>query len=249
MSELLKRLLGFLFPGVDGDADDPGVGDPPVDGGGNPGEADLPGDDDLDFELVDSEPTGGKETPEQRIERLEAEAARARLLETQLEAARRGTPSTAPRTPDRTQFDEEEARLRDPNVSEDEKWRIQSNRAMRDSHRLSQQALFQAQDLNDRTAFQAKFSADPRRQKYEPRIEAELQKMRESGQNAPREALYYLMLGKDIAEGRLKPKAKPRTPAADVPRGRSPGVRSDISARGAKTEHEKRRARLENMQI
>lgn len=249
MSKLLKRLLGLLFPGVDDDAGgDPGA-DAGNDGGDDPGPGDPAGDDDLDFELVDTDPPAGQETQEQRIARLETEAARARDLESQLEAARRGTPTTAPRATNQSEFDEEEARLRDPNITEDERWRIQSNRALRDSHRLSQQALFQAQDLNDRTAFQAKFSADPRRQKYEPRIEAELQKMRQNGQNAPREALYYLMLGKDIAEGRLKPKAKPRTPAADVPRGRSPGVRSDVSARGAKTEHEKRRARLENMQI
>jgi hypothetical protein len=57
------------------------------------------------------------------------------------------------------------------------------------------------------------------------------------------------MLGKDIAEGKLKPKAR-SAPPADLPRGRTPSARSDVGGRGTgKTEHQKRAERLANINI
>lgn len=105
--------------------------------------------------------------------------------------------------------------------------------------------------MSDRTAFESKMQSDPRRAKYQTRVEEELARARSMGQNASREAIYFYMLGKDIAEGKLKPKAKTtaRAPAADVPRGRPAGVRSDVPARGSKSEHQKRADRLANMNI
>lgn len=146
-------------------------------------------------------------------------------------------------------FEEEERRLRDPSTSEMDRWQIQANRTLRQTQMQAAQALQQAQDMADRTQFEAKMNSDPRRAKYQDRVEAELSKARAAGQNASREAIYYWMLGKDIAEGKLKPKAKAKAPAADVPRGRPANVRSDVPARGAKSDHQKRAERLANLNI
>jgi hypothetical protein len=128
-----------------------------------------------------------------------------------------------------------------------ERWQIQANRTLRDTQRQAQQAMFQAQDMSDRTRFESKVSTDPRRAKYTERVEEEVQKARSRGQQASREDVYYWMLGKDIADGKLKPKAKA---APAVPRGKSPGVRSDVQGRGRpSSDRDKLRSRLENQNI
>lgn len=132
-----------------------------------------------------------------------------------------------------------------------ERWQIQANRTLRATQQEARRAMFQAQDMADRTQFQAGAATDPRRTKYADRVEQAVQQERAQGRNASREAVYYYMLGKDIAEGKLKAKAKPKAPAADVPRGRSPNAnaRADVQGRGRQSEHDKRRSRLENIQI
>ncbi|AOI70846.1 hypothetical protein WI29_34065 [Burkholderia ubonensis] len=139
--------------------------------------------------------------------------------------------------------------MRDPNLDPMERWQIQSNRTLRESQRAAQAALFQAQDLNDRTAFESKIASDPHRARYRDRVEQAVQEERRQGRNASREAVYYFMLGKDIADGKLKPKAKAKAPAADIPRGKSPGVRSNVPAGRGQTEHQKRAARLADVNI
>jgi hypothetical protein len=128
-----------------------------------------------------------------------------------------------------------------------ERWQIQANRTLRDTQRQAQQAMFQAQDMSDRTRFESKISTDPRRAKYTERVEEAVRQERAAGRNAEREAVYFYMLGKDIAEGKLKPKAKA---APAVPRGKSPGVRSDVQGRGRpSSDRDKLRSRLENQNI
>lgn len=146
-------------------------------------------------------------------------------------------------------FEAEGARLRDPNLDPMERWQIQSNRTLRQSQQAAQAALFQAQDLRDQTLFESKIASDPHRSRYRERVEQAVQDERRAGRNASREAVYYYMLGKDIADGKLKPKAKPKAPAADVPRGKTPGVRSTVPAGRGQTEHQKRAARLADVNI
>lgn len=239
MNKLLKKLLGLLFIGVDGENDDPadpdtGVQDDPVD----VDDVDLPDDDLPDDPPVRTAPR--RSDADDRLARLEAEVERrGRLAE---EAQRRATPQSDPT------FDDEERRLRDPSTSELEKWQIQSNRTLRATEARATQALMQAQEMQDRTRFEAKAASDPRRAKYVERVEEEVSRAKSRGQMASREDVYYWMLGKDIAEGKVK--SKPAVKAApDVNRGKSPGVRSDVQARGARTEREKRAARLANMAI
>lgn len=159
----------------------------------------------------------------------------------------RGAPGAGPAV-DPT-FQQEEERLRDPNLSDQERWQINSNRTLRESRNAANAALFQAQDLNDRTVFESKVASDPHRARYRDRVEAALAEERRHGRNASREAIYYHMLGKDIADGKLKPKAKAKSGAADVPRGRSPAVRSNVTGSRNQTEHQKRAARLANVNI
>ncbi|MDF3091472.1 hypothetical protein [Burkholderia semiarida] len=253
MSKFLQRLLGFLFPGVDDDgaADpggDPGSGGVDDDGAGSgdpaagAGAADTP-DDDFDFDFVEpAAPTRRTATDADRLAALEAEVERrGRLVD-----ASRAAP-TAPVT-DRD-FEAEEARLRDPNTTDIERWQIQSNRTLRQSQQAAQAALFQAQDLRDQTLFESKIASDPHRARYRDRVEQAVQEERRVGRNASREAVYYYMLGKDIADGKLKPKAKAKAPAADVPRGKTPGVRSTVPPARGQTEHQKRAARLADVNI
>ncbi|WP_157380962.1 hypothetical protein [Burkholderia ubonensis] len=254
MSKLLQRLLGFLFPGVD-DADpsdpggDAGGGDAGVDGAGgaDPGagdpSADTP-DDDFDFDFVEPTAPARRTTSDaERLAALEAEVERRGRM---VDSSRTPT-STAPVTD--TEFQREEERLRDPNLDPMERWQIQSNRTLRQSQQAAQAALFQAQDLRDQTLFESKIASDPHRARYRDRVEQAVQEERRQGRNASREAVYYYMLGKDIADGKLKPKAKAKAPAADVPRGKTPGVRSTVPPARGQTEHQKRAARLADVNI
>jgi hypothetical protein len=241
MSKLLQRLLGYLFPGVD-DADlgaDPAE-DPAADPGADPATDPDPADE-LDIDFEEDEPAPAPVSARERLARLEAEV------------ERRGRAVDQPRTPTAppvdTEFQREEERLRAGDITEQERWQIQSNRVLRENQRLANQALFQAQDMSDRTQYESKVATDPRRAKYRDRVEQAVQEERRQGRNASREAVYYYMLGKDIADGKLKPKAKTKAPAADVPRGKPANVRSNVPvARGA-TEHQKRAARLADVNI
>jgi hypothetical protein len=237
MNKLLKKLLHLLFPGIDGENDDVLPDDPDS--------LDPVGDDDDDLpvdDLPDDPPArtaSRRDDAADRLARLEAEVERRGKL---AEDARRTPPVD-------TDYQREEERLRDPNTSEMERWQIQANRTLRATQQQAQQAMFQAQDLSDRTRFEAKIASDPRRSKYTERVEEEVQKARSRGQAASREDVYYWMLGKDIADGKLKPKSK-STPAANVPRGKSPAVRSDVQGRGRpSSDRDKLRARLEGQNI
>jgi len=240
MSKLLRRLLGLLFPGVDDvDPVDPAADPDPVDPPADPDPVDPV--DDFDFDFVEPAPTARRTTSDaDRLAALEAEVERRGRL---VDAGRSTPPAVDP------DFQREEERLRNPDTSEMERWQIQSNRALRQNQQIAAQALFQAQDLNDRTAFESKIAADPHRARYRDRVEQAVQAERAQGRNVSREAVYYHMLGKDIAEGKLKPKAKAKAPAADIPRGKPANVRSNVPNARGQTEHQKRAARLADINI
>lgn len=239
MNKFLKRLLSLLFPGVDGVEDDL-----PADDLGTP-DPDLPDDDDLpEPDLSDDPPVTARTRRDdsgERLARLEAEVERRGRMAAEA-AARQPAPVD-------TEFQREEERLRNPETTDMERWQIQANRTLRATQAEARQAMFQAQDLADRTRFESKVNTDPRRAKYTERVEEEIGKARARGQQASREDVYYWMLGKDIADGKLK--AKPKAASAPaVARGKSPGVRSDVQGRGRPTtERDKLRSRLENQAI
>lgn len=220
---LLRLLLMFAFPF----ATDPESPDEQL-------EMDVAVPEEPDVEAPDVEAEPEVDPRVEAAEKL-AQEAQDQLRALQRQAAQRPDPT----------LDEEERKLRDANTSELEKWQINSNRALRSSAQASQQALFQAHDMADRTTYQSKSNNNPIYSKYESRVEAELSKARQSGQNPNRELILAVLIGRDQLAGNYKPAAAAKT----VARGKPTGARSDTPARGSMSERDKRAARLANVQI
>ena len=238
MSQTLKLLLASLFPGIEGENDD--VDPAALDALDTADDLD---DDSPDDDLPDDPPVRTaprRSDVDDRVAKLEAEVERRGRLAAEAEARRPA--------PVDTEYQREEERLRSAEITDMERWQIQANRTLRATQAQAQQAMFQAQDMSDRTRFEAKIASEPRRAKYTDRVEEEVKNAQSRGQQASREDVYYWMLGKDIAEGKLKPKAKASS-TANVPRGKSPGVRSDVGRGRASTDSDKLRSRLENQNI
>jgi hypothetical protein len=240
----LAILLAFLRPAVEGEGEgnqnpDPNA-DADADADPDPGsDADPDPDPDADPEPTPEEKLAAaqEETRKERerAEKFEREAAELRVRH-------------APPPPTDIEA-QENARLADPKTTDIEKWQIQANRTLRANTSASQLALAQAQDVSDKTTFSTVMLSDPVAKRYEARVEEELAKVRQKGGNAAREAIYTYLLGKDMREGKFKKKASTTDPNKGVPRGKTPGARSDVPAKGTQTERDKRRARLENVQI
>lgn len=257
MSKLLQRLLAYLRLGAaEGEADPPAEPAAPAAGADD----DLFGD---DGELLDAAEEGGgtpaadpEETPALKEARRRAEEAdrRADGERAAREELQRQIP--APKPPIDTDYEREEQQLaaaRAGGYTAEQiallEWQINSNRTIRATNRDSKAALQQAQDLQDRTAFERLEVTHPKVYKrYAQRVDAAVADMRAKGQTpAPRAAILRLMIGDDLLSGKVAPKKK----APPVERGRTPGVRSDVrgNGKGAMTEHEKRKARLQNVRI
>lgn len=246
ISRLLALLLLFLRPAAEAPGGDPPPDDPALDAGDDdpvldddPPEGDPPADDPaarLAAELATEKTERAKD--KERAERFEREAADLRV--------RHAKPPT------NSEWDEEEAILKDPKSTEQQRWTVGANRQLRANTHLAQSSMAQAADVNDRTAFSSVCIADSLAKKYEKRVEDELVRIRSQGQNASREAIYTFLLGKDMRDGKYRKKSAATTTAdtKTAPRGKTPGVRSDVQGRGASlTEREKRIQRLENVQI
>ena len=260
MNQLVLRLLAFLHLGV-GEEIPPAEAtpeeNPPDDGGEEtaPVESDEPTLEDL-IETV--EPTPTKKAPSADDDaaslRLRAERAERALAERQQAPI---APAAPGRDPD---YDREEAQLAAARAKGDDtswlEWQINSNRTLRENRRESQNALRAAQDLADRTEFGRLEITKPKVYRmYSERVEKTISDMRSRGEVIPpRMVLLRVFMGDDLLSGKLKPKqAKTAaTPAAtpQVPRGRSPNVRSDVTGKAnSGSDHEKRRARLANVII
>lgn len=237
-SSLLRKLLSLLFPGVEDEPEPEEIPEDIIPEDEFP-EDDLP-------ELPEDEPEPRRIARPDNSEAIRAAMERAERMEREVEALKRGP--AAP-TEEQRQHQEEQRQLDDPNTDAMVKWQIQANRTLRQTQQQAQNALMQAQDMQDKATFLSKSSTDPRRAKYADRVEKELQTMRSQGRNIDRDSLYAYMLGKDIIDGKLKQTPKKQSAAAAVPRGKSPAVRGDVNARGSRTEHQKRAERLANTNI
>ena len=257
MSKWLKWILSYLLIGiVDGDPEPDAA---PEDAGETQHDQDA----DVDADTADedteeeAEPVQAKEPS--RAQRAIIEARR-RAQDAEVKAADaareldrvRQQQTAGPSQADR-QFQEEEAKLRDPATNPMERWQIESNRTIRQSAQQAAMARAQAEDIGDRTAYQSRSMDNPRMRTYADRVEKRLEEMRKAGQNAPREAIYLFLLGKDVNEGTVKPassKPKPKPGALPVEqRGKPAAARSDVSARQKKSESEARRNRLSDQII
>ena len=262
MSQLLRRLLALLHLGAGEEADPPGdqpVGateEEPVGGGEDtaPTEGDEPTLDDL----IDTvEPTPAKKAPgddDPAALRLRAERAERALAERNQAPAPAAAPGRDP------EYDREEAQLAAARAKGDDtawlEWQINSNRTLRENRRESQNALRAAQDLADRTEFGRLEITKPKVYRmYSERVEKTISDMRARGEVIPpRMVLLRVFMGDDLLSGKLKPKqakaAATSVAAPQVPRGRSPNVRSDVTGKAnSGSDHEKRRARLANVII
>jgi hypothetical protein len=244
---LFLKLFSSLFPSVDDD-ELPELPDDTV-------YEDQADDDTVDEDQADDDTVDEDEPPARQSKRatrddsssraVEAALERARKLEEDVETLKRS--SAAPSEDQRLRA-EEDRQLADPQADPMTKWQIQANRTLRDTQQNANRALAEARDMQDRAAFMSKSATDPRRAKYEDRIEKELKTLRNKGQNVDRETLYYYQLGKDIAEGKLKAAPK-KTNAASVPRGRTPAARSDVRSRGNSRSSSGARERLADKPI
>jgi hypothetical protein len=149
-------------------------------------------------------------------------------------------------------FDQEEQRLRAADVTELEKWQITANRELRAQRQQNNMVLFEARDTRDRTNFESymRESHPGLLKAYAQKVEDKLAEARKNGGDVSRTVLFKLLWADDNLSGRVKGATKPtgaKKPAA-VPRGQSPGARSDVQ-RGRATSHQKLAARLEGKQI
>jgi hypothetical protein len=258
MEKFFAWFLSYLFPAVAGDDLDP---DPdPVEPDPEPEDPEPDADPDAaDPEPEPEDPPAGRQRAISRAQqaiidaRKRAQDAEARAERLEREAAEARSRANPPQpTPDQRLHEQEEAKLRDPNTSDVERWQIQSNRTLRQAQQDASAARLEARDLNDKAEFRLKAVEDPRIKQYADRVETELAKMRAQGQNAPREAIYTFLLGQDVRAGKVKATAaapKPKGSLPDSARGKPTGVRSDVSGKARKTESEQRRKRLEGINI
>lgn len=256
----LGLLLGFFAFGV---ADDKGAdadagADAGADGGEDKGDAGEQGDLNLDLDAGADAGDGddaGEDKGDDAAAQLAAEKAARTAAEERAEAHQRelnelrAAQRPAPRSEDERIFEAEEARLKDPKITDLEKWQINSNRTIRATKNSSQAALLQAQDLADRTAFrQLEVTKPGLFKRYEKRVEDELAKVRKAGGNTTREGILRYLIGSDAMEGKLASKKKDDGDKGVV-RGKLPGARSDVRGKGGLSEAEKREARLENVRL
>lgn len=246
---LLFRILASLFVLRVGDAPDPQADlalDAPAPAGDTPAPAGDPEPDPVTAAADDLDtPAPALAEPSAADLRADAAERRANEAETRLREASRSVPQPSEEQRIR---EAEEVRLRDPNTTPTEKWQIESNRVIRATNAAAQTALAQSMDNNDRSAFAAACQTNKRFAHVQAEVETTLAAMRAKGNNAPREELAYYLLGKKVAAAQTK--GKTPTPAPSAHRGgKTPGVRTDVQAKGALTERQKRAARLENVQI
>lgn len=267
MSLLLRKLLGrFLTLPVDGDAGTtPAADSGAADAGTEGGEGTL--DDLLDaageLEDIASRETPPEDPPAVREARRDAESAR-RELEAE-RAARRALEARAAPAPTTThdpEYEAEERRLADARARGVDanslgwmEWQIKVARENRETRRYVDTTRRETQDIADQTAFERLEVVKPQfYNKYKDRVEAEVQRLRAQGQNAPRLAILRYLVGDDMVNGKIgskssKAPARPQ-PSQTVDRGRTPGTRTDVSGRGAgASEREKRRERLRNQPL
>ena len=178
----------------------------------------------------------------------EAEEHKAAAERHRLEAEdlrRRVPPPVAPPTEEARRRETEDRELADPKLDANRRWQIEANRTLRETKSRTDATLAQAQDLSDKANFDLSCATNKRFAAVKGEVEEELKKARAMGQNLPREAMAYYLLGKKVATAPEKKAAAPEKPGTE----RGTAVRSDVRPTGRMTEHQKRAKRLQDVQI
>lgn len=255
LEALLRSIRRFFTLGVDGDDPDPAA--PPEGGDPDPASAsaDGGGDDDFDALLARAEseiPEPAAPSKSRREIELEAELATARA---QLSSRPSPAMPAAPTVdPEAAREDAELAAMQQRGASEEElrwaRWQVNLQRENRATKRNADEALRSARDVNDRTEFAALAATNPKiYAKYQSRVEEFVANLRQSGQSAPRLAVLRFLIGEDVMKGVGKPPKTKAAAPAGVPRGQPAPMRSDASRTSAKSDREKRAARLEGVRL
>src|SRR5512133_454907 len=176
---LLKWLIARLSPRIDPDDTPPDDDAPPPDGDDEtPPDDDAPppdGDDDVTPE--DDEPPAprlsrGQQaivTARTRAQTAERDLAAARE---ELAQARRAPPQAMQPSQDQVLWQQEEDALKNPELQDWQRYSINANRSARQANANAQQAVRQAEDLSDRTAFNAIAAEKPKlHAAYKERVE------------------------------------------------------------------------------
>ena len=188
-----------------------------------PGDDEVPPNDEL--------PPGDDEVPPQPRSRAEARIhklaneraealARAKMMEEQAEFYRRQAEEAARQR----QTPPVEEEYVDPQV----KWQ-------RETEARVNQALFIAEDKNDKASYLLAKATSALHGKYEQRVEEELQRIRRSGGNATREGVLSYLVGRDVMANQGKPTRSSKQAAERVVTARSApaGTRSNVSPQPA----------------
>lgn len=247
---ILALLRAYLRLAVEPDPDPPAdpaaVGDPPSDG-------DLPDLTDPDPPADDVSATDEDPAVELAREREARQRAEREREEYKTAAERARAAAAPPPGPSDEQklFDQEEAKLRDPNATEQDRYWINANRTLRANARMAQDALFASRESSDKQDYAQLSAGNPLAKKYADRVEAKLAEVRKGGGNLDRRIVLKMLIGDDIVEGKVK--TKPKAAAAEKPkpvdRGHLPNSRSNVRGNGALTDHQKRIQRLEGQNI
>lgn len=254
-------LLSFLFPAVEGDdvVEDVGGDDQSADddSGDETDEGETSDDDSADDDSGDDSAPAPK--PLSRYQRdvasLRERAQKAeddaRSANAQLVEARRSAQSQSQPSREQQLWQQEEQVLNDPNADDWQKYSVNAARQARHAQASAQNALHRAEDLSDKTSFDAfKVTRPKLYEKYAPRVEEMLKEVRGNGGNASREKLLAFLVGQDTLKGELKTKDATNVRKVSSTRGQPSNVRSDIPSSGGKLSPAEARAkRLENVRI
>lgn len=256
---LLNLLKMYLTLGVDVDQNaDP---DPEPEADPEPEESDDPAEEPEGEEGNDPDPApepqrASRKNDDIRTARETAQRERERAIRAEAERDTLRQSNQRPAT-DPT-FEQEEQRLRqlDLNTFEgrQEKWQIDSNRELRSQREQTNRMVFEARNIEDRTNFR-EYANDRNPgyfKAYSKRVEDKFAEALRAGQPQSRTVLFKLMLADDLLEGRIKSTKTGSTgdtgKKAAIPRGKSPGARSDVQRSGSSA-RQKLVARLEGKPI
>jgi hypothetical protein len=247
---LLKWLIARLSPRIEPD-------DAPVD---EP--EDLPEDDETpeaDTLEDDDTPEPEEDEPAPRVSRgqqaIISARTRAQTAErdlatarAELEVARRAPSQAMQPSQDQVLWQQEEDALKNPELQDWQRYSINANRSARQANTNAQNAVRQAEDLSDKSAFNAIAVSKPKlHAAYKDRVETFLKDLRNKGNNVPREKILAILIGEDMLAGKLK---SAESKVKSTQRASTLGVRSDVSSSGGRmSDAEKRAKRLDNVRI
>jgi len=279
IKKLWQLLMLFLALGLDDDTPPAGDDTPPPSGDDETppaGDDDATppdehaGDDDLESlietktpEQIAAEKTTRRNDEIRRLreERQAERDARVRA-EAERDAERRARQGAAVDQEARTRAEEDAVIEREraagatkERLEQLEYWRNEQ-RDRRETKRLAQEARNMTADMADRTDFESIRRKDPKGfDRLASRVEDELAKARAQGNNPPRRAIYYILLGQETEAARERAmKKKPASTdeqrrSATVDRNDRARPRTDVAARQRTNESQKRRERLKTTYI